>query len=186
MDFDLLLDEATPRETTVWLCLNGKLRAEYEAVKARIEERAANADTGDDLPEGDERLATRTRKAEPDPEQPRLDELEEKMRQHTIPFKVVALGRQEWEDLFSKHPPRRDKDGKRDPRDGLGVNSSTFFPALVRQSIAEPEMTADRWTKLYNKLSDAQFERLWLAAWELNRSEEDVPFLPSGSASTPT
>ncbi|GGM27175.1 hypothetical protein GCM10011608_09950 [Micromonospora sonchi] len=187
MDFDLLLDEASPRETVVPLCLNGKLRAEYEAVKARIEERAAHADDGDDLPEGDDRLATRKREPEPDPEQSLLDDLEEKMRAHTVPFKLRALGRQEWADLFSQHKPRREgQTGKLDPRDSMNVNSTTFFPALVRASVVEPEMSPERWAKLDKVLSDAQFDKLATAAWLLNRVEEDVPFSLSGSASTPT
>ncbi|MEV2239528.1 hypothetical protein [Micromonospora sp. NPDC049891] len=184
MDFDLLLDEASPRETVVPLCLNGKLRAEYEQVKARIDERASDTDGGG--LDGDDRLASRVPKSEPDPEQPVLDALVEKMRAHTVPFKLRALGRQEWADLFSQHPPRRDKDGRRDPRDTIGVNSTSFFPSLVRQSIAEPEMTPARWEKLDKRLSDAQFNKLANAAWLLNQVEDDVPFSLSGSADTPT
>jgi hypothetical protein len=185
MDFDLLLDEASPRETVVPICLNGKLRAEYEAVQARISQRANESDD-DEMPEGDDRLAVKKREPEPDPEQRLLDDLADRMRQHTVQFKLRALGRQEWADLFSQHPPRRDKDGKRDPRDGIGVNSTTFFPALVYQSIGEPEMTPERWAKLDKKLSDAQFNKLANAAWLLNQVEEDVPFSLSGSPATPT
>ncbi|QKW15384.1 hypothetical protein [Verrucosispora sp. NA02020] len=188
MDFDLLLDEASPRETVVPLCLNGKLRAEYEAVKARIDERAANADDGGGGGlDGDDRMASRTAKPEPDLEQPVLDDLVEKMRAHTVPFKLRALGRQEWADLFSKYPPREDRQtGKRDPRDTMGVNATDFFPALVRASVFEPAMTPERWVKLDKVLSDAQFDKLATAAWLLNRVEEDVPFSLSGSPATPT
>ncbi|MFG1846776.1 hypothetical protein [Micromonospora carbonacea] len=173
MDFDSILDQATLAETTVPLCLNGRLRAEYERLKTAIDERSAQAEAGG-LP-GDDRLASRG--PTPDPDQPELDRLAEEMRRHTVEFTLRALPRPEWTKLFADHSPRTDRQtGKRDPRDGLGVNSTTFFPELVRASIVSPELSGNRWAKLYDRISDAQFDKLATAAWNLNRADDDIPF----------
>lgn len=177
MDFDSILDQASLAETTVALCLNGRLRAQYEQVKARIDER-----TADNAPDpADDRLNTRPYV---DPEQPELDRLVEQMRAHTVEFTLRALPKPEWNDLFAKYPPRSDRQtGKRNPRDMIGVNYDEFFPALIRESIVSPELTGDRWTRLYNALSDAQFNKLANAAWALNQVDDDVPFLQVSSPS---
>ncbi|MFF0822411.1 hypothetical protein ACFYUR_18775 [Micromonospora haikouensis] len=180
MDFDSILDQATLAETTVALCLNGRLRAEYERVKNAVDERAAQAESSS-LP-GDDRLASRG--PAPDPDQPELDRLVEEMRRHTVEFTLRALPRPEWTKLFADNTPRTDRQtGKRDPRDGLGVNVETFFPALVKASIVSPELTGNRWTRLYDSLSDAQFDKLATAAWNLNRVDDDVPFSLTSSPS---
>ncbi|MEV5819304.1 hypothetical protein AB0L22_09025 [Micromonospora haikouensis] len=180
MDFDSILDQATLAETTVALCLNGKVRAEYERVRAGIDERAAQAESSS-LP-GDDRLASRG--PAPDPDQPELDRLEAEMRRHTVEFTLRALPRPEWTKLFAEHPPRVDKQtGKRDPRDGLGINVEAFFPALVKASIVSPELSGNRWAKLYDAISDAQFDKLATAAWNLNRVDDDVPFSLTSSPS---
>lgn len=178
MDFDAMLDDATLAETTVPICLNGKLRAQYTRLKARIDERAAAAqqEQAQALP-GDDRLATKDPDTAPDPEQPELDRLVEQMRKYTVEVVLRALPKEEWNELFAKHPPRADKQtGKRNPRDMIGVNYDTFFPTLVRETIVSPEMTGDRWQKFYAKLSDAQFNKLANAAWDINQTEDDVPF----------
>jgi hypothetical protein len=183
MDFDALLDDATLAETTIALCFNGKLRAEHARIKARIDERTAARDA-QKVP-GDDRLATRD--DAPDPEQPDLDRVVEKMRPYTVEFTLRALPKPEWTDLFAEHPPRTDRQtGKRNPRDMIGVNYDTFFPALVRKSIVSPELTGERWQKLYAKLSDAQFNKLANEAWAINQTDDDVPFSPSGSPDRPT
>lgn len=170
MDFDSILDQASLAETTLTLCLNGKLRAQYDRLRADIDER-----TADNAPDpSDERLSTRPYV---DPQQPDLDRLAEEIRKHSVEFTLRALPKPEWNDLFLKHPPRTDKQtGRRNERDRFGVNYDTFFPALVRSAIAHPELTDDRWTRLFNALSDAQFNKLANAAWDLNQVDDDVPF----------
>ncbi|MFI1194086.1 hypothetical protein ACH4T9_12625 [Micromonospora sp. NPDC020750] len=179
-DFDSILDQATLAETTVPLCLNGRLRAEYDRVTATIDERAAQADAAS-LP-GDDRLASKG--PAPDPQQAELDRLIEEMRRYTVEFTLRALPKPEWTDLFAKHPPRVDKvTGKREPKDMIGVNYDSFFPALVKESIVSPELTGDRWVKLYAKLSDAQFNKLANEAWNINQIDGDIPFLLVSSPS---
>lgn len=169
MDIDLLLDSATPAETTVSLCLNGKLRAQYETLRARIEDRAA--EQGDD--DADTRLAGRGRKPKPDPEQAELDRLVQEMRAHTIEFRLVALPRPEFAKLMAEHPARTD------PKTGRPIerfNAETLLPAVLRKALVEPVLSPAQYDKLLNKINDAQYDKLVTAAWNVNHEGADIPF----------
>lgn len=185
-EFDALIEGATLPEKPVRLCVHGDLRRRYEEVKARVEERAAARDGARTAASAaaagmtDTRLASKPTDApadERDPEQDRLDELAAQMRAKAITFIVRAMPSKEYNALVALHPPRTvPSTGRTDPRDYQGFNSATFFPELVRLSIAKPTMTPERWAKLDAKLTDAQFDRLATAAAEVNRRDEDIPF----------
>lgn len=186
LDFDQILDGASLPETTVSLCLNGRLRRQYEETKARIEDRQAHAEAQRMAQIDDTRLGDRPYEPAPDPEQGDLDRIEQEMRQYTVDFVLRGLPAQTWARLIEDHPPRKDPADKTkiDPRDLLnGVNTTTFYPALVRASIASPEIDDDRWAKLETALTDAQFDRLATAATNLNKRDEDIPFSLRGSES---
>lgn len=175
MQFDDLLEEASLAEVEVPLCLNGKLRAKHSAISADLAAAlaAAKVEAADGA---DTRLSKGGAAAEADRLAKALDEVVEEMGRYTQVFTLRALSKDDWNALWSEHPPRTDKGGKRDQRDQGGFNSSTFYPALLRKSIVNPEMSPARWEKLDAKLSDIQFDKLASAAWLLNRHEEDVPF----------
>lgn len=185
-DFDRLIGDASLPERSVSLCLNGKLRREYEDVKERIEKRAAERDgqrtaaAAATLNEGDTRLATKAPEVsavERDPEQDRLDQLVVLMRGQMVTFLVRAMPSKEYNRLLEQCPPRKESStGRIDPRDYQGYDSSKFVPALVRKSIVQPTMTDERWAKLDDVLTDAQFDKLFQAAAEVNRRDEDIPF----------
>lgn len=186
-EFDTLIEDASLPEKPVRLCLDGRLRREYEEVKDRVAERAAKHDAARTaaaaaaLNPADTRLASKGPQGppadEPDPEQDRLDELAARMRAKAVTFIVRAMSSQEYNRLLEAHPPRKDPTtGRIDPRDYQGYNSATFVPALVRRSIAQPTMTDERWAKLDATLTDAQFDKLFQAAAEVNRRDEDIPF----------
>lgn len=184
-DFDQILDSASLPETAVALCLNGRLRRQYEDVKARIDDRRAAADVRRVDGIEDTRMSDRPYEVDPDPEQPELDRLEAEMRKYTVEFVLRALPSQEWSRLCEKHPPRRLKEDKTkvDPRDYGGVNQAMFYPELVRKSIVSPELSDEQWDKLDGALTNAQFDRLANAAATVNRRDEDVPFSLRGSES---
>lgn len=186
-EFDALIEEASLPEKPVRLCLHGNLRREYEETKARIEERAAERDAERTAAAAaaagmvnDVRLASKTPEAPADvrdPEQDRLDELAAQMRAKLVTFIVRAMPSKEYNALVAAHPPRREPNtGRVDQRDYQGFNATTFYPELVRRSIAKPTMTPERWAKLDAKLTDAQFDKLATAAAEVNRRDEDLPF----------
>jgi hypothetical protein len=85
---------------------------------------------------------------------------------------VKALGRRQWRSLVQEHPAR---DGEKED-EMLGVNAEAFPDALVPASILEPafDTPADR-DDFLDSLSDADFNRLFRAAFTLNRVPADDP-----------
>lgn len=206
LTYDEILEQGCLTEDVVPLCLNGRLTRRYEAVAARIAERTAErtaeaeaarltaqaranfaaAKAGEDNP--DDRLTTRPAapvvEPEPDavpyvdPEQATADRLLAEMKRFTVPFTIRAVPDPDWNSLLEANPPRRDpSDAKKlDPRDWEGVNSSTFYAALVRASIAEPAHDDARFDRLMKLLTSAQFDRLAKVAADVNKRDEDLPF----------
>ena len=174
MDIDLLLDSATPAETTVSLCLNGKLRAQYDALKSRIEERIAEEEDANSDDNPDARLTTRKRKAAPTKqEQADLDRLAQEMKAHTAEFRLVALPRPEFAKLVAEHPARTD------PKTGRPIerfNAETLLPVVLRKALVEPVLSAAQYDKLLSKINEAQYAKLETAAWNINYEGSDLPF----------
>jgi hypothetical protein len=210
LSYDEILDGGVLVEETVPLCLNGRIRRQYEDVKQRVEDRTADylaereaaklvlkarrhaqarvagAEGGDDRlvskpapepePEDDDAEAPYV-----DEEQGELDRLRAEMLRWTVPFVVRAIPDEEWNELLEAHPPRRDPANAKavDARDAEeGVNTATFYRALVRRSIAEPEHDDVKFARLMKKITVAQFERIKRAAARVNLRDEDLPFSP--------
>lgn len=182
IDFDVLLAQASLPEQVVPICLDGRLVRRWEEVKARVDARAE----AEEQP-GDQRLG---RRVKADPEQAELDALAAQIQEKTTPFLVKAMPRDQFVEFVAE--PRYKarvvdpKSGALDPRDAtMGVNSSLFVPDLVRVSIADPDVASDdRWERLRQVLSSRQMEKLFAAAWDINREDREVPFSPPGSPRT--
>lgn len=172
-DFKAMLAGAKLPEKTVDVCLRGDLAADHEAAEAALAEAEKNAVTVDSLDGGGHlgELAER------------LEALEEEMRGHTYPFRLRALPKPRWRALVAEHQPRRDDDGDvLDADRFLGVNAETFFEAIIKACVVDPELDEDDWRLLLGeKLTDAQFDKLSDAAWGLNRRDVDVPFSRAAS-----
>lgn len=186
-EFDSLIEDATLRTKPVRLSLDGKLRGEYELVKDRITQRAAERDAArtaaaaESLTGGDTRLGTKSPETPPaderDPEQDHLDKIVELMRVKAITLVVQGMPSKAYNKLLQAHPPRKDPtSGRIDQRDYRGFNVNTFPEALIRASIVKPTMTDARWAKLDEKLDDVQFDKLFNEALAVNRRDEDIPF----------
>lgn len=166
-----LLRAAKLPERSVPVCLQADLVAEHEAAERELgkarDRPGKRLDSGDRVRELSERIAA----------------LEEQMAEHTIEFRLRALPRPSWKSLLAQHSPRKADDGSVDERDRyIGVNVETFFDALVRVCVVEPEMDEDDWRLLLDeKLTDRQFDELSDAAWGLNRRDVDVPFSRAAS-----
>lgn len=201
INLDAILADATPAEAVVPLCLNGNVRRRYEEVAERIADRRRQAEAADLSRAAaavvDDRLGRRAGSGpdrEPvaapavrDAEQDLLEQIERQMRAATVPFLLRAIPSQQWGELVEKHPPRKDPGtGRIDPRDLDGVNVKTFYPELVKLSIAGPAMDDAQYERVMGVLSDAQFNRLAKAAGELNVQDDDIPFSLSGSENPPS
>jgi hypothetical protein len=171
-DFKAMLASAKLPEKTVQICLRGDLAAEHETAEKALEQAEKNALSADSLDGGGVgELADR------------LEALEAQMREHTYPFRLRALPKPKWRALVAEHQPRRDDDGEVLAADRfLGVNADTFFEAITKACVVDPEMDDDDWRVLLDeKLTDAQFDTLSEAAWGLNRRDVDVPFSRAAS-----
>lgn len=156
---------------TVPVCMHADLTAEHEDLERQLEQERTRP--RDSLAAG----GNAARLAE------QIAELEEQMRDHTVTFTLQALPRPRWKQLCGEHQPRKADDGSVDERDKyIGVNTETFFPAMIRACTIEPELPDDVWELLFEeKLTDRQFDELSDAAWSLNRRDVDVPFSRAAS-----
>ncbi|WBB73230.1 hypothetical protein O7602_26680 [Micromonospora sp. WMMD1128] len=162
-------------ERTVPICLRGDLNAEFEELERQLEEALRIPATS---LEGDGSGAIAER----------MEELRRQMRDETTTFRVRAMPPPRWRAFCAEHPPRKDDEGNIDARDRLlGVNTETFYEALIRVSVIDPVLDDDDWAALLGDggvLTDRQFSDLAEAAWSVNRREVDVPFSPAASRMT--
>lgn len=165
-DIKSLIRGAKLPERTVPICLRADLVAEIEAAERDLTE--AQRAPRDSLAAG-----SRVRELAE-----RIEALRERMQEHTISFRLRALPRPRWRELIAEHPPRKGEDGSVDERDKyIGVDTSTFYEAMIRACVVEPELDDDDWRILLeDSLTDRQFDELATAAWALNRHEVDIPF----------
>jgi len=168
-------------ETTVKLCLDMSLRADWERLDEQLRE-ARKATTGDRLAGNTEanRLAEEIR------------ELEQQMQAETVTFRLRAIPRTEWGALIAEHPAGDSEEDKK-----IGFNRATFFDALlarVDDPEAKPPTTATirevtrhdgepvefdpaaDWVPLADEMTDQQYSEIATAAFMLNRGKVSVPF----------
>jgi hypothetical protein len=164
-DFATLLAAAKLPEKTVPVCLRGDLAAEHEAAERDLKQ--AERRNGDSLAgSGVGDLVDR------------IEELESQMAENQYLFRFRAMPRPEFRAIVAAHPPRRDP-GTNDIVDAdrfLLVNAETFFDALIRRCLVDPQLTDDEWVRTVSTLTDHQYNELGSAAWDLNRAEVDIPF----------
>jgi hypothetical protein len=151
------------------VCLEPDLVREHEDLleqRTAVQEAGRDSLAGADTRELDQRIA----------------ELETQMTANTLTVWLRALPRPEFRALADKHPPRKDEDGKlTHQQDVIGVNYESFFSALLRLSIVEPELDAETVDLLLDeRLTDRQWQDLTDVVWNLNRVTVNVPFLPGG------
>lgn len=168
-DFNAILASAKLPERTVQICLRGDLVAEHEEAERQLEQ--AQKAAGDSLAgNGAAAIAEQ------------IERLEAEMREASYPFRLRALPRAQWRALVGDHPPRRGDDGEIIDADRALVNTETFYEAMIRACLVDPELTDEQWQELVDEhLTDRQFDDLSETAWRLNRHEVDVPFSRAAS-----
>lgn len=174
-EFKALLAAARLPERTVPICLRGDLTAEFEELERQLEDAQRNPHASLEDVAGTAGIAER------------MEELREDMIAHTYQFRLRAMTRPRWRTFIAEHPPRKDEEsGEVDERDRyVGVNTDTFYPALVRASVVDPQLDDAEWSLLLDQaLTDRQFDTLSSAAWGLNRRDVDVPFSLAASRMT--
>lgn len=131
-----------------------------------------------------------------------LDEAAER----AVEVVVRAIGRRRFRDLVAAHPPRTEKNGKGEDVTHeadvvLGVNVETFPPALLAfaeagdegiRTIVGPESVVKSARALEefldDEVTDGDYEKIWTAAYWINRSPGSDPkelrYSPSTSATS--
>lgn len=174
-------------ETYVSLCLDMSLRADWETLDEQLRE-ARKKTTGDRLTGN----AEAARLAE------QIGQLEQRMAEETVRFRLRALPRNRWAELVNEHPARQDDDADKN----LGVNRETFFDAVItatdKAGVPETIMSVrdhndelvdfelDDWEQLADDMTDQQYADFANAAWMINRGRASIPFSHAASRMTQT
>lgn len=186
---DRLKDAKLP-ERSVPVCLRGDLVAEWEAAERDLERAQKQP--------GDSKEGTGVGGL-----LDRIEALQAEMSEHSDEYRLRALPRHKFRKLVVAHPPRTDENDEVRREDlQIGVNRETFFPALIKASVIEPDLDDEDWRVLLGDtdaaiaeleaagkqdeiqdglLTDRQCQQLEDVAWFLNRAEVDVPFSRAAS-----
>lgn len=154
-------------EKTVPICTAGDLQAEFEDLErdlAIAKEKPLEEGT---LAGGANPMATAVAQ--------QIQELRGRMREHTVVFRFQGLSSKAYSDLVAKHPPK--DDSKR-----TDVDADGFSADLVATCAIEPKMTFAEAVQLSEVLTQAQWDALFTAAYEVNKTDIDVPFSYAASA----
>lgn len=170
-DLKSLRDRASRPRRTVPLVLDGTLSERIEAVRATMRQ-----------PDNDRRLSSR-----PAGPNPALEELYAQAADATVHVVLEGMPGTEWRALIAEHPPRLGEDGKPIEDDRLGVNDETFRRPAIRACVighkpdpssSEVEPLDDEYLIwLLDFITDRQTDRLFTAAFEVNRTADAVPLL---------
>lgn len=163
MNIDELIATAQPRTQLVRICARGDLLARHaETVRALG---AAAEDDSDSL------ASTAVHDAAA-----AVQAIEEEMEAATVVFTVQSVSRQTWADLLAKYPPSKEQ-----RRAGHDHDPARFPPAAVAASVIDPEMTEAQGQQLAETLHAGEFNKLWMAALELNITETPHPKLAAAT-----
>lgn len=156
-----------------------------------VAERYAAANAGGSARLGDEAPSgVETARAEYDAY---LDEAAERADEWVL----ETIGHAEFRTLLRDHPPRKTKDDDGSeidhPDDDIGFNTETFGKALLLfvdpedddiRTVVKPELDPDALRKRVKRLSEGQFETLWINAYQLNKAGVTDPKLDRFSLTT--
>lgn len=158
-DLDTALANAQLPERTVPTCLRGDLQATCEDLQRQLD--LENAKPDPDSLAGNPRVAELT---------DAIEDLREQMEAATVVLRVRGLPNKVWQRMAAEHPPREDN-----ALDAMyGCNFETLAPLLVRRTLTPPVDDA-QWERLYEVLSNGQFETLFLAAHAATRGRVSIP-----------
>ena len=164
------MTEMKPRTTAVVIYQGDDLamleELDEQVSKAQRDLKSAEADKTPRLMH--ERDTTADLREALDSAQSDRDEFAAEAAKRGVRVILCSIGRK-WRGLVKAHPPRTDDEGETIDGDKLiGVNMETFAEALVPMSILSG-VEGDK-QEFIDSLTDFDFERLFLAAFHLNRS----------------
>jgi len=155
-DISTLLEQASPREYTVRVCLAGDAAGDLQALEEEL------GDLGEWHP---------TSLGETNPAyalQERIDEARQRVREASVEFRFRALGHRAYSNLLAAHPAPEDV---KEPYD-----AGTFLPALLAACCIDPELSAGQVERLLDVVNDGTARTLFQAALSVNEEPTPVPF----------
>lgn len=160
MSIDSWLGEATPRQATERVCLDGKLLSQLETAKARLMKVTMLGD--------EEQLTLRAE----------VERLEAEVRDKTHDVVFESIGWGPWRALVSKHPPSPDMVESfqkainyaylPEAIQAIDVHMETFVPAALAATCAEPGMTLQQAEAIVSIETGGLVGRLFGAVLDVN------------------
>jgi len=155
-------------ETTVELCLDGSLYAEWKQAQAELEQSKKKAVVDDRLNSPVRTLAAQ------------IQDLEAKVVKETVTFTVRAMSRKEWREITLANPPREGNDLD---KNGYGFNVDAVMEAAIPRSVVAAAKSgrklpdaAKLWAELEPDMSESQYDDFAVAVLQVNRGRMDRPF----------
>lgn len=155
-DISELLEQASPRETTVKVCLAGDVAGELEALQQELGE------LGEWQP---------TSLGQVNPAyglQERLEAARQRVRENSVEFRFRALGHRAYSNLLAAHPA---PGGSKEPYD-----AGTFLPAVLAACCVEPSLTPTQVDRLLDVVNDGTARILFQTALAVNEEPSPIPF----------
>lgn len=157
-----ILKQAKPRERTVMICIRGDLAGEAERLSAELARTAEDWEPSDLTEEHPGRAIAAQLKA-----------VREQVKAAEVPFLLRYIGDRAYSDLLAKHPSEKDEEL---------FDSETFPRALIAASCADPVMTEEEVTDLFEVINEGEIKKLFDAAWDVHHASDVVPFSLAASA----
>lgn len=99
------------------------------------------------------------------------DDFVNEATERAVKVELQALPRKKWRSLVAAHPPRPDNEDDKP----WGWNVESFGDEMVPASIISPALSETALEEFLDSLNDATFERIYMAAIELNRGTAPDP-----------
>jgi len=159
LSLDEILNGRTRAQQSVPICLKADVLAEIQ----ELEHKLRNLTTDED----DDRMVP-TAGADPEDLARRIRELEAEAEKYTINIRLQAVERSSWNAAVDRNR-KEDLDKGTEDLDLNGL-AEDMFP----QMLVSPEMNSDQRSRFLSGLSEAQWEQIIRAIWDLNRSVTTV------------
>lgn len=163
-----IVEQSTPSENVVSLCVAGSLVAEHQRLEAEFEAAQIAEVTGTRKLRNDDGGSAREIAK-------KIQAVEAKMRDYTHDFVFRKHGH--WQDLKDEHPPRKGRENRE------LLNPLTFAPAAVQACCVSPDLSDGAvFGEFWEGLNQGQRDKLLDGAWAVNEDGVSVPFSVSASA----
>lgn len=168
LTLDEILNGRKLAQQTVPICLRADVLGEIQELEQKLNSMASD--------ESDPRMVP-VEAGDPVAMAQRIRELEAEAAQYTIPVRLQALPRRGWNALVDRTKVVDETTGQSDLN--VGTLAETAFMGFdhdgqFHTTLVSPEMDEDQKVRFLAGLSEAQWEQIVKATWDLNRTVTTV------------